>query len=638
MSQKLIFFYVVLVGSCFCQTGQWTTFGHDPQRSGWASDEAAFSPQNSSQMGLVWKTVVPNEPLSLNGLTAPLVIRSVATPRGNTSLVLVAGSSDHVYALNAETGALVWKADVTGEEKRPGPPSWLCPYALNATPVADAAHQRVFVIASDGRLHTLALADGHALKPPTRFVPPFSKMWSLNYVSGMLYTSLSQDCNNARSGIAAIEPDAPGRPVTTFYSTGACGKSFCGAGIWGRGGPAIDFDGFVYGATGDAGFDPAANMFGDTVLKLNPRLQLAGYFTPSIWEYLTRLDLDMGTCTPVVFRWRDRVLTAVGGKEGAIYVTDTASMSSNNHRTAAYMSPRYTNGEQTFEKNGIWGAMSTWKDANGDVWLYVPSWGQPTEAAKFPISNGTVKTGSVMAFQVTGDVGKPELRPAWISDEISVPEPVAIAGRVVFALGTGENTEQVRNGDISQILTERELRNTGHAILHALDASTGRELWSSRDTMTSWTHFSGLAIGDGKVFATTHDGAVYAFAVRAAGAPAPRVTVIPGHAPTPAASAPVVVPPAAVAAKPKCGEASAAFEKRCSLCHGENGKGLAGTHTPDFTDPAWQQSKTDPELAAAITNGKTGGMPAFGQHLSSEQIDTLVHCLIRGFAAQAQGR
>jgi hypothetical protein len=31
-------------------------------------------------------------------------------------------------------------------------------------------------------------------------------------------------------------------------------------------------------------------------------------------------------------------------------------------------------------------------------------------------------------------------------------------------------------------------------------------------------------------------------------------------------------------------------------------------------------------------------MPAFGQHLSSEQIDTLVHCLVRGFAAQWQGR
>ncbi|HZR32095.1 MAG TPA: c-type cytochrome [Terriglobales bacterium] len=619
------------------QSGQWLTYGHDLQRSGFTPEERAFSPANVSQLGLIWKTVVPNQPLSMNGLTAPLVVRGVKTPGGNKNLVIVAGSSDHMFALDAETGELVWKTEVAGEDPRPGASTWLCPYSLNATPVIDPARSRVFVIASDGRLHTLALADGSVLIPPIQFVPAFSKMWSLNYSGGVLYTSLSQDCNNVRSGIVALDPEAPGKPVVRFYSAGQCEKSFCGAGIWGRGGPSIDFDGFIYGAAGDADFKPEANAFGDTILKLVPRtLQLAGYYTPSNWEYLTRRDLDMSTSTPVIFRWRDRVLTAVGGKEGAIYVADIATMSGPDHHAPAYISPRYTNKEQTFEKNGIWGEMSVWKDNTGQTWLYVPSWGLPTEAAQFPQSYGPVKAGSIMAFKiVAGAQAKPVLQPAWISRDISVPDPVSIAGGVAFVLGTGENTEQVRNGDISQLLEKRELRNQGHAILYALDARTGRELWSSGDTIAGWTHFSGLAVADDKILATTHDGAVYAFALRAPGAPAPRTTIVPGPPPpTSTVEAAPETPKAEPrpATVPECGDTNALFAKTCASCHGAEGRGVSAVHTPNFTDPAWQRAKGDAELLDAVKNGTDGGMPAFGDKLTAEQIDRLVHCMVRGFA------
>ena len=303
-----------VVAAMFGQKGQWITYSHDPQRSGFSSDEHAFSVTDVANLGLAWKTVVPNEPLFLNGLTAPLVVRGVKTSSGLKNLVIVAGSSDHVFALDAETGELVWKRDFNLSQPRPQDGGWLCPYALNATPVVDADRARVFVIGSDGRLNTLALADGRPSIPPLQFVPAFSKMWSLNYSDGVLYTSISQGCAHAASGVAAINPDAPGRPVTRFFSAAD------GAGVWGRGGVAVGVDGFIYGVTGDAPFDPAANEFGDTVFRLAPRtLQLDGYYTPATWQYITRRDLDMGTSTPVVFRWNDRVLTAVGGKEGAIY-------------------------------------------------------------------------------------------------------------------------------------------------------------------------------------------------------------------------------------------------------------------------------------------------------------------------------
>ena len=118
----------------FSQNGQWLTFSHDPQRSGVTADEHAFSVVNVSRLGLEWKTVVPNEPLFLNGLTAPLVVRGIKTPGGEKNLVIVAGSSDHVFALDAETGELAWKQDMGITEPRPQDGGWLCPFALNATP------------------------------------------------------------------------------------------------------------------------------------------------------------------------------------------------------------------------------------------------------------------------------------------------------------------------------------------------------------------------------------------------------------------------------------------------------------------------------------------------------------------------
>jgi len=615
------------------QTGQWITYSHDPQRSGVAADEHAFSVANVSRLGLEWKTIVPNEPLFLNGLTAPLVVRGVKAGAVDRNLVIVAGSSDHVFALDAETGELAWKQDFAIAQPRPQDGGWLCPYALNATPVIDPGKARVFVIASDGRLHTLDLADGHPSAPPAQFVPAFSKMWSLNYAGGVLYASLSQDCAHAASGVAALDPDAPGKPVTRFFSA-----VNVGAGVWGRGGVAVGFDGFIYGVTGDAPFDPTANEYGDTVFKLAPRtLQLAGYYTPSTWQYITRRDLDMSTSTPVVFRWNNHVLTAVGGKEGAIYVTDVSQMSGPDHHAAAYISPRYTNATQTFQGAGIWGLMSAWKDASGQTWLYVPSWGEPTSDAKFPTSYGPVKNGSIMAFNVVaGADHKPVLKPAWISSDIAVPDPAVIAGGVLFVLGTGENPQQVNASDISRILTGRENLNTGHAILHALDATTGKELWSSADAMPGWTHFSGLAVGDGKVFVTTHDGAVYAFGLRGVGSLAPRTTIIPGP---PAAKAPVrPQTPVGVVNIPECGAANAVYEQRCAMCHGTDGKGITAARTPNFADSDWQAGRSDQALIDALAKGTDKGMPAFEGQLIPAQIDEMIHCMVRGFARAPQGR
>ena len=89
-----------------------------------------------------------------------------------------------------------------------------------------------------------------------------------------------------------------------------------------------------------------------------------------------------------------------------------------------------------------------------------------------------------------------------------VPEPAALANGVAFVLANGENPNQ-RNS-----VAERQTTNNEPAVLYALDARTGKELYNSADSMGTWVHFSGIAIAEGRIFAVDYDSVVYCFGLR----------------------------------------------------------------------------------------------------------------------------
>jgi cbb3-type cytochrome c oxidase subunit III len=63
------------------------------------------------------------------------------------------------------------------------------------------------------------------------------------------------------------------------------------------------------------------------------------------------------------------------------------------------------------------------------------------------------------------------------------------------------------------------------------------------------------------------------------------------------------------------------FLDKCSMCHGENGKGIPAIHTPDFTDPKWQASIKDVQILDTIRNGVKGtAMPAWAGKLSEREM------------------
>jgi|SRR6185503_17669163 len=76
----------------------------------------------------------------------------------------------------------------------------------------------------------------------------------------------------------------------------------------------------------------------------------------------------------------------------------------------------------------------------------------------------------------------------------------------------------------------------------------------------------------------------------------------------------------------KAKEAKRVFKQKCSKCHGQDGAGnnygqIIGV--TNLTDPQWQQKVDDKRVLNSIKHGR-GQMPAFGEKLTENQINSLV--------------
>jgi outer membrane protein assembly factor BamB len=79
---------------------------------------------------------------------------------------------------------------------------------------------------------------------------------------------------------------------------------------------------------------------------------------------------------------------------------------------------------------------------------------------------------------------------------------------VAFVLSSGAFT----TADAQMPVAQR-LQRSSPAVLYALDARTGRELWSSGRTIASSVQGVGLSGQDGQVYVVAADGTLYAFGI-----------------------------------------------------------------------------------------------------------------------------
>lgn len=202
-----------------------------------------------------------------------------------------------------------------------------------------------------------------------------------------------------------------------------------------------------------------------------------------------------------------------------MYLMDTDSIGGDDHRTPLYRTPLYCNEEVNFASAGVWGSLATWEDAKGTRWVLSPFWGPKHSKFKVPIENGPVKMGAILAFKVMDKDGKYWLEPAWVSRDMNRAEPPVIANGVIFAYGSGEDTDQAKF-DIGLAYNHdarNRIKGSTKAVLYALDAQTGKELWNSGDQIASWSHWGGLSVANGKVYINTFDGYQYCFGIKGSG-------------------------------------------------------------------------------------------------------------------------
>jgi hypothetical protein len=221
------------------------------------------------------------------------------------------------------------------------------------------------------------------------------------------------------------------------------------------------------------------------------RLKVKGWYTAGQQEF---------SSSPVIFEYQGKTLIAATTRDGRVHLLEGANLGGADHRTPLYTTPAFAKAADF-----VPGALASWQDRSGTRWVLAPTVGPLAADAGFA-TNGTVTKGAVVAWKVVEQNGVPTLQPGWASRDLVSPLPPTIINGVVFATSSGE----FRTSDSKMTAAQRAQRSS-RAVLYALDGVTGKELWSSGTTITSFTRGGALSGGVGQVYLGTHDGTLYAF-------------------------------------------------------------------------------------------------------------------------------
>ena len=572
MKKKVLWTLCLAIGLCACVwAADWPSTGGNPQRDGWAQDETILSKESiaDKKIVLVYKYQFDNQAKGLSDMGSPIDLSNIIGYEGFKQLVFVGGSSNAVYALDADLGKLFFKTKLDPMGKVAVSSSALCSDGMTANlampgesrtgrgfalPAAargrgaeaagrgrgteaagrGAAPGRAagaarggrgfgrgpavfWAVSSDGYLRTLRQQDGNGTWiAPAKFLPANADVTGLNVSGDVIYAATANSCGGNPNGLYAALytppelPSMPGEPLVEPAHFNVVSFMTNGSGFSGTGGTVIPADGdMVYGQVAE-GHGDVAGTYNDTVLAMDPKtLEVKDYFTPSESMPAPKKGIASPGVTPTTFQWDGKDVIVAGGRDGRIYILEASSLGGDDHHTPLYVSDPVVAPDSNYGGNGIWGTFATWEDAkdNNTRWIYAAIRGPA--AMKFPVSNGSASTGAIVAFKLQDQDGKPTLSPQWISEDMTSPAAPVTANGLVFALSTGM-TPRVAKEDGTPYTVAEEEKMAKPAVLYILDGSTGQELLSSGDTATSFST-SGIAVANGRVFFTTHDNTLYAY-------------------------------------------------------------------------------------------------------------------------------
>ncbi len=542
---------LAIASSLIIFAADWPMPGGSPQRNGWARSERLINKGNVAKLKLLYKFQAENISRGLNSLTPPIVNGNLITYRGFKEMLMFGASSDKVFSVDADLNHLLWQSHLEyqadkpqsqtvkavcpggltspiamagsssaamhfaaeasrtpavagGKPKRPSPyfpPLSQSVYPMKPTTLTQLA--ALYTVSSDGKLHVLNSSTGENLISPIQYLPPNAKVTSLNIWDNVVYATTGGNCDGYQNALYAVDLLSNAKKVTLFVPQSG--------GFAGIAGTAIGNNGTVYAQVMYAPPTTTTKALRDTVVALNPKdLTVKDYFTPRD-EAIEKKDDGGPGITPMVFSSMGRDLVLAGGRNGRLYLLDSRSLGGADHSTPLVETDPIAHRAKNYDGRGFRGAFSTWWDVDTETrWMYAPVAGAPGSPFQLSEKNNIPANGSIVALKLTQANGRPDLQPVWISPDIVSPSPAVIANGMVFTLSTGETSRVAKKDGTPYSVAEWD-ELAGKATLYALDALTGNQLYSSGDTVSSYSHAASVAIANGRVYFVTHDNAVYCF-------------------------------------------------------------------------------------------------------------------------------
>jgi outer membrane protein assembly factor BamB len=512
----------------------WPMPGGNPQRNGWAASERQITKVNVSTLKLLYKYQTDNQSRGTNSLTTPIISGNLITYRGFKEMLMFAGSSDKVFGVDADLNQLIWETNLPFAAIKPAakPLTESCPGGLTSPVVmagssSNSLHfaalasrapaatgvssthpnpylpplyqsvypllpttltqlNAVYMVSSDGYLHILNSSTGQDLIPSVRFVLPNAKITSLNLRDNVVYATTADNCDGYQNALLAIDILSPTKSVRSFIPRQG--------GFAGTVGTAIGNDGTVYVQVAYPKSNDAKRCY-ETVLALTPKeLKVKDYFT--IGDKPLKPGTATSGVTPVVFSFPGRDLVIAGGRDGKIYLLDSRSLGGLDHHTPLFATPELAERPKNIQGNGFRGVFSTWFDVDTETRRFYTTVFGPLRKSSGVSTHRATDAGSVVALELAGTPEQPALKTIWVSGPLVSPAPAVIANGLVFVLSNAGT--QLASG----------------ATLHALDAITGKDLYSSA-VSASTAPSGGLALANGRIYFAGRDNAVYCYGMPA---------------------------------------------------------------------------------------------------------------------------